>query len=181
MKQITQEELNRIIENHKHWLKENCENWEDMKADLSDTDLSGADLRNANMSGANMSGADLRNADLSGADGILSAIDFLKKHFEFTKDGIIAYKTFGGNYNPPEDWVLQSGSVITENVNPCRNCDCGCGINVAPLKWVKDNYDGDIWEILIRWEWLAGVVVPYNSDGKIRCERVELIEIVENN
>lgn len=40
---------------------------------------------------------------------------------------------------------------------------------------------GDIWKVLIRWEWLCGVCVPYNSDGKIRCERVELVEIVERN
>jgi hypothetical protein len=48
--------------------------------------------------------------------------------------------------------------------------------------WIKDNYDGDIWKtwkVLIRWEWLAGVIVPYNTDGKIRCERCELLEIVE--
>lgn len=38
----------------------------------------------------------------------------------------------------------------------------------------------DVWKVLIRWEWLAGVCVPYNTDGKIRCERVKLVEIVEN-
>ena len=36
-----------------------------------------------------------------------------------------------------------------------------------------------IWKLLIRWEWLPGVVVPYNTDGKIRCERAELVEVVE--
>ena len=25
---------------------------------------------------------------------------------------------------------------------------------------------------------LAGVIVPYMTDGKIRCERVELVEVV---
>lgn len=28
-------------------------------------------------------------------------------------------------------------------------------------------------------EWLPGVCVPYNTDGKIRCERVELLEVVK--
>lgn len=87
MRTISQEELNKIIENHKHWLQKDCENWESMSADLSY-----ADLRNA----------DLSCADLSGANGILSAIDFLKEHFEFTENGIIAYKTFAGSYNPPK-------------------------------------------------------------------------------
>ena len=151
-------------------------------ANLSDADLSGADLRRADLSDADLSGADLRRADLSGAKGLLSAIDFLKEHFEMTNEGFIAYKTFGSEYNPPEKWVIQPGSVITENVNFDTTNTCGCGINVAPLKWVQNVYGGDdIWKVLIRFEWLAGVCVPYNSDGKIRCERVQLLEIVEED
>ena len=147
------------------------------RADLSDADLSDADLSDANLSDANLSGA-----DLSGAKGLLSAIDFLKEHFEMTNEGFIAYKTFGSEYNPPEKWVIQPGSVITENVNFDTTNTCGCGINVAPLKWVQNVYGGDdIWKVLIRFEWLAGVCVPYNSDGKIRCERVQLLEIVEED
>ena len=152
------------------------------RADLSDADLSDADLSGADLSGADLSGADLRRADLSDAKGLLSAIDFLKEHFEMTNEGFIAYKTFGSEYNPPEKWVIQPGSVITENVNFDTTNTCGCGINVAPLKWVQNVYGGDdIWKVLIRFEWLAGVCVPYNSDGKIRCERVQLLEIVEED
>ena len=40
---MTQEELDKIVEQHQHWLKEDCEGWEDMKADLSGAKLSGAD------------------------------------------------------------------------------------------------------------------------------------------
>ena len=65
---MTQEELKVILENHKHWLNEDCDGWKEMKANLSGADLRGADLRGANLSGANLSGADLRGADLSGAD-----------------------------------------------------------------------------------------------------------------
>ena len=69
---MTQEELNKIIENHQHWLNEDCDGWEDMRAvlsdaDLSDADLSGADLSDADLSDADLSGAVLRCADLSGA------------------------------------------------------------------------------------------------------------------
>ena len=75
---MTQEELNKILENHKHWLNEDCEGWESMRADLCganlyDADLRGAnlrgaDLRDADFRGANLRGADLRDADLRGAD-----------------------------------------------------------------------------------------------------------------
>ena len=65
---MTQEELNKILENHKHWLNEDCEGWENMKANLINADLSGANLRYADLRGANLSGANLRYADLSGAN-----------------------------------------------------------------------------------------------------------------
>ena len=54
------EKLKEILENHKHWLNEDCDGWQDMRADLSWADLSGADLRWADLSEVNLSGADLR-------------------------------------------------------------------------------------------------------------------------
>ena len=70
---MTQEELDKIIEQHQHWLNEDCEGWEGMRADLSGADLSDADLRSANLSCANLRGANFRGANLccanlSGAD-----------------------------------------------------------------------------------------------------------------
>lgn len=150
-------------------------------ADLSYTILSGADLNSANLSDvdlneANLSCADLRHTNLSGAKGLISTIRFIQTHFERTDKGYIAYKTFNGTYSAPTKWDIKTGSILTENVNFDRCCSCGCGVNVAPLEWVKENYPNQtIWEVLIRYEWLCGVCVPYNSDGKIRCERVELI------
>ena len=162
-------------------------------ADLSGSNLSGSNLRSADLRSADLSGSNLRSADLSGSNlsgsnlsgsnGIMSAIAFMDAHFERTPDGFIAYKTFGSSYSPNSDWKIEPGSVLTEVVNPDRTCSCGCGINVAPLSWVKDNATNggrlSIWKVLIRWEWLMGVVVPFGSDGKVRCEKVELIEVVK--
>ncbi len=156
-------------------------------ADLHGADLRGADLRSAKLSGADLSGAslggaDLRRADLSGAKGLLLAADYMCAHFERTPDGYIAYKIFGDEYEAPESWKIEKGNVITENVNFDRTSECGCGISVAPLEWVEGNCGRkkrDIWKVLIRWEWLCGVCVPYNTDGEIRCERVELVEVVK--
>lgn len=168
---MDKKELIEIMKKHKKWtLGEEggeCAN------------LIGADLSEANLRWANLRWADLSGVDLSGAKGILSSIDFMEINFEKTKDGYIAYKTFGSERKPPEKWDIISGSVISENVNFNRCNTCGCGINVAPLEFVKSNYKGEIWKVLIRWEWLCGVCVPYNTDGKIRCERVELLEVVE--
>ena len=65
---MTREELSTILENHKHWINEDCEGWENMKANLCNADLRGADLHGANLRGADLYGADLRGAYLYGAD-----------------------------------------------------------------------------------------------------------------
>lgn len=166
-------------------------------ANLSGADLSGADLRRANLRRANLrcailNGADLicanlrcadlRCADLSCAMGLLNPIDYVAEKFERTEDGYVVYKVFNGRYEPPAKWKVEPGEIITEEVNFCRTNECGCGINAAPLEWVKRKYPGkDIYKLLIKWEWLAGVVVPYNTDGKIRCARAQIIGKVEND
>lgn len=75
---LTQKEINKIIENHKHWLNTDVDGWDNMKAnfsnqdlgyaDLSDADLHGVDLGGANLIYANLSGTNLSHANLSGAD-----------------------------------------------------------------------------------------------------------------
>ena len=70
---MTQEALNKVLEAHKHYLAQDCEGWEKMRANLRSAnlrsaDLSGANLRSANLIGANLSGANLRSADLSVAN-----------------------------------------------------------------------------------------------------------------
>ena len=88
MKKLTQEQINKILEGHKHWINEDCKGWETMMADFSscdlrdanlrDTYLCGANLRDAylcdaylcgvNLCGAYLCGANLRDADLRDAD-----------------------------------------------------------------------------------------------------------------
>ena len=68
MAELTREKLNKILEEHKHWINEDCKNWKEMRADLSDVDLSGANLHNADLRGALLNNADLRGALLSNAD-----------------------------------------------------------------------------------------------------------------
>ena len=60
---MTQEELNKIVEQHRHWLREDVDGWEDMRADLTGANLYGANLYGANLTRANLTGADLTGAD----------------------------------------------------------------------------------------------------------------------
>ena len=149
------------------------------RSNLSGCDLSGSDLSGSDLSGCDLRGSNLSGCDLSGSDGLISPIQYMDQHYERCADGYVAYKTFNTVYIMPSKWGIAPGAVIEETVNANRTDICGCGINVAPLDWVKQRYDTGIWKVLIRWEWLPGVCVPYNTDGKIRCERVQLLEIVE--
>lgn len=65
---MIKDKLQCILENHKHWLKEDCDGWESMKAELRGVDLRGANLRRADLRKADLQETDLRRADLWGAD-----------------------------------------------------------------------------------------------------------------
>ena len=68
MEKLTQEQINKILEGHKHWLNADCEDWETMRADFSSCDLCSANLRGAYLRSANLSYSDLRGANLSYSD-----------------------------------------------------------------------------------------------------------------
>ena len=73
MRTVTQEELDKIVEQHQHWIKEDCEGWEDMRAylkgaNLYDANLKGANLEGAYLKGAYLKGANLYDANLEGAN-----------------------------------------------------------------------------------------------------------------
>ena len=65
---MTKEELNKILKNHMHWIKEDVDGWENMRANLYGADLYGADLYDADLRGANLYDANLYGADLRGAN-----------------------------------------------------------------------------------------------------------------
>ena len=164
----------------------NLRNADLRNADFSGVNFSNANLRSANLSGADLSGANLRSADLSGADlsgakGLINDIDYLAENFEKTNEGYIGYMIHGMYYTIPEHWKLQPNEIIEEVVNSNRTDTCGCGVNIATKEWIKreNPFVTKAWKVLIKWEWLPSVVVPYNTDGKIRCGRVMLLEEVE--
>jgi hypothetical protein len=156
------------------------------EADLSRANLSRANLRRADLSGANLSEADLRGAnlrwaDLSRAKGLLDSTEWLKANFEHDTEGIIVYKCIGNTeYTAPAHWTIEPGAYLTEVVNPSRTSDCACGVNFGTRAWCEAHYTtADLWRCRIEWLDLAGVVVPYHTDGKARCERLKLLAIVQ--
>ena len=64
---MTQKELDKIVEQHQHWIHKDVDGWEGMRADLCDKDLSGLSLVGASLVGASLDGARLDGARLDGA------------------------------------------------------------------------------------------------------------------
>lgn len=151
------------------------------KADLRRANLYGASLKYSDLQGSDLSNTDLLGADLSRARGLISTCDYMNANFEKTDAGYIVYKSFDRFYSKPDEWTVKPGSIIEENVASCRSVDCGCGINVGTFERVNELCRNYIYKLLIRWEWASGIVVPYNPDGLIRCERAEIIGLAEGS
>ena len=134
MRTVTPDELKTILKNHRHWWNEDCEGWEDMKADLRDADLRDADLRGANLRGANLSGADLSDADLRDAN--LRDADLRGANLRDAKGIAIACPSDGAF----TAWKkLHNGAIakllIPENAKRCsatgRKCRCDRALVLA--------------------------------------------------
>lgn len=124
---------------------------------------------------------------LSQCKGVTTPSDYLDRYFERNQSdtGYIVYKTFGSKYPPCAEWDISPGSIIYENCDMNRRNPCSYGINVAPIEWIRKYICAhaaetlDIWRCEILDKWLADVCVPYDTNGKIRCNKLRLIEIVE--
>ena len=186
-------ELKEILKNHKKWLNNeggssanlrgaNLSDVNLCRANLRGADLRDADLRGTDLSSANLRDADLRGADLSSAKNISIQKEWLNKNYKKNKYGYIVYKGIGNTYkNVPKYWEIKKGKYIEEILNMLRTDLCGCGVNFATKEWVKKEIPkcNEIWECQLHWEDLADVCVPYNTDGKARCGRLQLIRVVE--
>lgn len=101
---IGNKSLAEILENHEHWLKEDCDGWNEMRAnfsymDLSDikfnyANLSYIDFKNAKLNCANFIGANLSYADFGGAE--LSYANFNDANLSYANfnDANLSYVDF---------------------------------------------------------------------------------------
>ena len=167
---MTQKELDKIVEQHQHWLKEDCEGWEDMSANLSGADLrsanlSGAnllvanlrvaDLRDANLSGANLSGANLSGADLSSAN--LSGANLLGANLRdanLSGANLLGANLSGANLSGDDKFRL--GKVLDE-----------------PLTGYKKTSEG----VVITAEIPAGAIVFCINGSKCRTNRAKITDM----
>ena len=121
---MTQEKLNKIIENHQHWLNEDCEGWENMRADLSGSDLSGSDLSYSNLIGCNLIGSNLRGSDLSYSN----LIDCNLRGCDLRGCNLIGSNLSGSDLSSSD---LRGCDLIGSNLRGCNLIDCKHDENTA--------------------------------------------------
>jgi len=113
--------------------------------------------------------------------------------FEKNSKGVICYKRFNFFYAAPGGWKIKRGETITSRVDKCRGNDCGFGINVGTLSWMRRNAGGFragmyafagvpvtcCWKCLILYKDLHLLIIPLDSTGKVRCGRLKLLYPVD--
>lgn len=120
---------------------------------------------------------------------IIGNEDFLKAHFTRVENGWIGYKIFNSVYLAPEHWKIEAGAIITESeLNTWSHSDCADGINLAmSVDWIQNfvsdissdeqgEIDALVWKVLI--PDTSIIVIPWNTDGKIRTNQIQLLETV---
>ena len=151
-------------------------------SNLSKSDLRWSNLSKSNLSESNLSESDLSESNLSESKNFPNNNHKFLKDFKKTNKGYIVYKAFGNTfYTAPKEWKLKKDSIITEICNPNKQNECGCGVNFGTLNWIKENLEKEnieVWECLLLFEDMINLCVPYNYDGKARCEKLKLIKKV---
>ena len=164
---MTQEELNKVLENHQHWLRKDCDGWETMRAVLDRENLDGLNLTAAILDGASLIGASLRGASLVGAsldgaslDGVSfdgACLNWASLNGAYLKDAFLNRTSLKGAY---------LDSVKTFPFIPFACPDTGSFIG-----WKKAH--GKI----IKLEIPADAKRCSSTSDKCRCDKAKVLEI----
>ena len=73
---MTQEELDKVLERHLHWLNRDCDRWEKMRAVLDGKTLNGLNLNGASLNGASLDHASLDYASLDHASLVGASLEW---------------------------------------------------------------------------------------------------------
>ena len=155
---MTQQELDKIVEQHQHWLREDCEGWEGMRANLHGADLTRANLTNltrANLTEANLHGADLTRANLTEAN--LHGADLTRANLtgaNLTGANLTGADLHGANLTEADRFRL--GKVLDE-----------------PLAGYKKTKEG----VVITAEIPAGAIVFCINGSKCRTNKAKITDM----
>ena len=176
MRTISTEELKTILENHRHWLAEDCDGWEAMCADLNDADLSHADLSHAGLSYADLCNADLSYADLSYAD--LSCADLSKVDLSYAN---LSYANLSGANLKGANLsraAMKEAILSYADIRGAKNLPyipMVCPEEGAFIGWKQARVEGRC--VIVKLEIPASAKRSSSTSRKCRCDKAKVREI----
>lgn len=151
-----------------------------IKCDFTSTCFENVKFENVRFISCSFNGTNFK-----GSTGLSSPIDIISGNYEKTENGYIGYCVFDKSPEP--------GQILTETVNTNRSTPSGIHVMTKEyINWIyKDKETGndkrtrykkvEVWEVIIPFEYLSGVVVPFDFHGEIYCERVKATKFVRNS
>jgi uncharacterized protein YjbI with pentapeptide repeats len=157
---MTQEKLDKIVEQHQHWLKKDCEGWEDMRANLAGANLDGANLAGANLEGANLTDANLARANLTDAN---------LARANLTDANLARANLEGANLT---DANLEGANLTDANLDGAKKFRLGKVLD-EPLTGYKKTKEG----VVITAEIPAGAIVFCINGSKFRTNKAKITDM----
>ena len=146
---MTQEELNRVLENHLHWFQQDCDGWDKMRAVLDGENLDGLNLNGAVLNGASLNGASLNKAllneaSLNGASLNEASLNWASLNGTLLDEASINRASL--------NWASLNGAVLN-----------GSSLNRTSLNWASLNgallNEASLNEASLNWASLNGAVL----------------------
>lgn len=171
MKNINQEELNKILKEHELWLKREG----GKRANLSNVDLSGADLKNANLRYTNLSNTNLRCVNLKYADLRYTNLRYTDLRYTNLSNADLSYSNL--SYSNLKDANLRCADLSSANLKDIKTNIHTIGYNLAcPETGSFIGYkkaSGCLIELLI----LEDAKRSSATTAKCRCDKAKVLDI----
>lgn len=176
MRAISTEELKTILENHRHWLAEDCDGWEAMCADLNDADLSGANLHYANLHYADLNDADLSYADLSYADLSRADLSYADLSYANLSDANLSGANLkGANLSRA---AMKEAILSYADIRGAKNLPyipIVCPEEGAFIGWKQAKVERSY--VIVKLEIPASAKRSSATSRKCRCDKAKVLEI----
>ena len=176
MRAISTEELKTILENHRHWLAEDCDGWEAMCADLNDADLSGANLNYAKLHYADLNDADLSYADLSYADLSRADLSYADLSYANLSDANLSGANLkGANLSRA---AMKEAILSYADIRGAKNLPyipIVCPEEGAFIGWKQAKVERSY--VIVKLEIPASAKRSSATSRKCRCDKAKVLEI----
>lgn len=172
MRKLTREQLDEILRNHLHWYNMDCDGWEHMQADLTNTDLSGKNLAFVCLNGANLMDANMTGTCLMGARLVAAClVNTNLTGADLTEASLSYANQFGADL---------SGAILTRTILSMTDMSWSKNVPYIPMA-CPDNGSFTGWKKARGY--IVKLLIPEDakrsssSGRKCRCDKAIVLEI----